>query len=79
MNFIKAVILIVKIQIYTRAKLAIHVILYFLPLLIVIKILEPYEDDMPEGMLEVIYMFLGFATLGLLIYLSVKRGKDTPH
>lgn len=75
MKAIKLLLDILKRQLFTRAKLAFQIILYFLPLYIVIKVIGKYEDDMPDGLAEVIYLLLGFGILGLVIFMNIRKYK----
>ncbi len=55
--------------------MAFIVILFMSPLIVFVMIFRNYEDTLPDGMAEVIYMVIGFGLFALLIRASIKSGR----
>ena len=75
MNFFKSLWFVIKNQIILRFRIAIIVILVMSPLMVFVLVFRNYEDTLPNGMAEVLYMLLGFGLFGLLIRSAIKSGK----
>ncbi len=74
-RFFNTIWLILKIQVLMRFKIAFQVLLFMAPLIVFVLIFRNYEDSLPEGMAEVLYMLVGFGLLAGLIIYSIRSGR----